>query len=122
MTPRKKSDHDNPGGQSAHSPENSGSYNDVSHPGGVALRCQYCSHQSFRRSSLRLNDFTQILLMRYPVRCVRCGQRQMVSFTIAGISPPPSIRPQRTFETPTSKHWTEPASDNNAQQRPRNDS
>jgi hypothetical protein len=95
----------------AHSSHNNAIYGDVSTSNAVALRCQYCSHQSFRRSSLRGSDFKQVLLMRYPVRCLRCGQRQMVSFTVAGISLPPSNRPQKPFENPTSKHWTEPTAD-----------
>lgn len=63
--------------------------------GGVPIRCQYCIAQKFRRSRLRSDDFRSILLMRYPVRCVRCGQRQLVSFTLAGISLASNVRPQR---------------------------
>ncbi|HEX3569719.1 MAG TPA: hypothetical protein VHU44_02740 [Acidobacteriaceae bacterium] len=33
--------------------------------------------------------------MRYPVRCLRCGQRQLVSFTIASLSLSSSIKPRR---------------------------
>jgi DNA-directed RNA polymerase subunit RPC12/RpoP len=96
-------------------------YSDASATSGVPVRCQYCSYQNFRRSSLRPPDLSQILLMRYPVRCMRCGQRQMVSFTVAGLSLPPSSKPQRSFETPTSKHWTEPTSGNAPQESRRND-
>ena len=45
-----------------------------------------CSGQTFRRSTFALEDFTEILLMRYPVRCLRCSQRQMVSFTVASLA------------------------------------
>ncbi len=62
---------------------------------GVPIRCQYCIGQSFRRSRLRSNDFRSLILMRYPVRCLRCSQRQLVSFTIAGISLASHVRPQR---------------------------
>ncbi len=62
---------------------------------GVPIRCQYCVGQKFRRSRLRSNDFRSLLLMRYPVRCLRCAQRQLVSFTIAGISLASHVRPQR---------------------------
>jgi DNA-directed RNA polymerase subunit RPC12/RpoP len=96
-------------------------YSDASATSGVPIRCQYCSYQNFRRSSLRATDLTQILLMRCPVRCMRCGQRQMVSFTVAGLSLPPSSKPHRSFETPVSKHWTEPHSDS-APPDTRNDS
>jgi hypothetical protein len=99
----------------AHSSHNNDLYSDMSVSNGVPLRCQYCSHQSFRRSSLRSSDLKQIFLMRYPVRCLRCGQRQMVSFTVAGISLPPSNRTQKdSFEVPTSKHWTEPRGDSSS--------
>jgi len=62
---------------------------------GVPIQCQFCSGQSFRRSTLRAEDFNQILLMRYPVRCLRCGQRQMVSYTIASLSLSSSVKPKR---------------------------
>jgi hypothetical protein len=74
----------------------------------MPIQCQYCSGQSFRRSRLRGEDFRQIALMRYPVRCLRCSQRQMVSFTVAGLSLASHtkherpVRPQDTW-----KHWTE---------------
>lgn len=76
--------------------------------GAMPIQCQYCSGQSFRRSRLRSEDFWQMVLMRYPVRCLRCSQRQMVSFTIAGLSLSSltkHTRPVRTEET--WKHWTE---------------
>lgn len=76
--------------------------------GTMPIQCQYCSGQSFRRSRLRSDDFWQMVLMRYPVRCLRCSQRQMVSFTVAALSHSSltkHTRPMRTEET--WKHWTE---------------
>ncbi len=99
--------------QRPHSSYNDDIYRDVPIANGVPLRCQFCSGQTFRRSSLRLSDFTQIFLMRYPVRCVRCSQRQMVSYTVAGISIPSSVKPQRPTSTP--KHWAEPTNSNTPQ-------
>ena len=55
---------------------------------GVAIQCQFCSGQSFRRSTLRSDDIGQILLMRYPVRCADCGRRQLASFAVAAASLP----------------------------------
>jgi hypothetical protein len=73
---------------------------------GVPIQCQFCSGQSFRRSTLRGDDFTQILLMRYPVRCLRCSQRQMVSYTIASLSLSSSIKPRRRHRpVDPSKQW-----------------
>ncbi len=66
---------------------------DYSH--GIAIQCQYCPGQAFRRSKLRAHDFQDLLLMRYPVRCLRCGQRQKVSFTLASVSVPSHVKPRR---------------------------
>ena len=60
--------------------------------GGVPVHCQFCVGQKFRRSRLRSGDIPQLLLMRYPVRCMRCSQRQTVSFTVAGASIPSFVR------------------------------
>jgi len=76
-------------------------YRDVPATTGVPLRCQYCAGQAFRRSTLRASDFIQLVFMRYPVRCLRCSQRQMVSFTVAGISLSSSVKPQRPASTRT---------------------
>lgn len=82
----------------------------VVHSGqGVAIQCQFCPGQSFRRSRLRADDIQHLLKMRYPVRCLRCGQRQMVSFTVAGISVPSHVKQRRAKHTlAQTKHWSEP--------------
>lgn len=73
---------------------------------GVPIQCQFCSGQSFRRSTLRGDDFTQLMLMRYPVRCLRCGQRQLVSYTVASLSVSSSIKPRRRHRpVDPSKRW-----------------
>ena len=54
-------------------------------------------------------DIKQILLMRYPVRCLRCSQRQLVSFTIAGISVPSHVKQRRARHASRLKHWTHPS-------------
>ena len=59
---------------------------------GTPIQCQFCVGQKFRRSRLRGADIRQLLLMRYPVRCTRCSQRQTVSFTVAGVSIPSYLR------------------------------
>jgi hypothetical protein len=77
---------------------------------GVAIRCQFCPGQQFRRSRLRTDDIRDLLLMRYPVRCLRCGQRQLVSFTVAALSLSSSTRQPRPKRTPSEERgWTEPA-------------
>jgi hypothetical protein len=62
---------------------------------GIAIQCQYCPGQGFRRSSVRARDLQDLFFMRYPVRCLRCGQRQMVSFTVASVSVPSHIKQRR---------------------------
>lgn len=64
---------------------------ELSAGGGIPIQCQFCVGRAFRRSRLRGSDLSQLLLMRYPVRCLRCSQRQMVSFTVAGISVPSHV-------------------------------
>jgi hypothetical protein len=77
---------------------------------GVPLQCQFCSGQTFRRSTLRADDLYQMFLMRYPVRCLRCSQRQMVSFAVAGISLSSKIKPRRIVRN-TAAAWVEPTSE-----------
>jgi DNA-directed RNA polymerase subunit RPC12/RpoP len=84
---------------------------------GVPIQCQYCSGQSFRRSSLRSQDLTEILLMRYPVRCLRCSQRQLVSFTVAGLSISSSIKiNKRRHRSSLPEHWKDPFKDGGSKQ------
>ncbi len=78
-----------------HSPKSHTPYLGLEPLNGVPIQCQFCSGQSFRRSTLRGDDFSQIFLMRYPVRCLRCGGRQLVSFTVASLSLSSSIKPRR---------------------------
>jgi hypothetical protein len=76
---------------------------------GVAIQCQFCPGQSFRRSRVRWEDLNQIFLMRYPVRCLRCGQRQTVSFTVAGISVPSHVKQRRARQIVAGDaNWTGP--------------
>jgi hypothetical protein len=43
---------------------------------GVAfLRCSSCNSRHMRPSQLRLSDVPHLLILRYPVRCVLCGDR-----------------------------------------------
>ena len=76
---------------------------------GVQIQCQYCPGHAFRRSRLRTVDLKEILMMKYPVRCLRCSQRQLVSFTVAGISVPSHVKQRRARRgQPEVKHWPEP--------------
>jgi hypothetical protein len=76
---------------------------------GVSIQCQFCPGQGFRRSTLRAEDLKDIFLMRYPVRCLRCSQRQLVSFTVAGVSIPAHVKQRRAPQVVLQrKHWSEP--------------
>ncbi len=76
---------------------------------GIAIQCQFCPGRSFRRSRVRGEDLKQIFLMRYPVRCLRCGQRQTVSFTVAGISVPSHVKQRKARQMVKEQpNWTGP--------------
>lgn len=50
------------------------------------MKCLYCSSTVFRRSKMRDIDLLRLALLEYPVRCLRCSQRQYVSFIMAATS------------------------------------
>ncbi len=80
-----------------------------SYAGGIVIQCQFCSGQLFRRSRLHSPDFLELIQFRYPVRCLRCSQRQSVSFSIAAVSVPSHIKQRRARrELALHKHWSEP--------------
>ena len=92
-----------------HSSYSDTAFEDLNPVGGIPIHCQYCPAQDFRRSRLRFEDFKFIFMMRYPVRCLRCSQRQFVSFVIAAISIPSHIKQRRARRTLNQhKHWSEP--------------
>jgi hypothetical protein len=79
--------------------------------------CEFCGSHQFRRSRLRQTDYMRVLFwLQYPVRCLRCKQRQVASITTAGLSVPSGVkqrsrRSQRvTWQTFTaqSNHPNEP--------------
>ena len=55
-------------------------------PSGKRGGCQFCKSSRFLRSTLRTADFGAILFLRYPVRCLRCRQRQFVDFMTASLA------------------------------------
>jgi hypothetical protein len=50
--------------------------------------CQFCKSRRFLRSGLRGADIGSLFLLRYPVRCLRCRQRQFTDFLTASLSQP----------------------------------
>jgi hypothetical protein len=48
--------------------------------------CQFCKGRRFLRSGFRGADLGSLFLLRYPVRCLRCRQRQFTDFLTASLS------------------------------------
>jgi hypothetical protein len=48
--------------------------------------CQFCRSRKFLRSGVRGADIAAILLLHYPVRCLRCRQRQFTDFLTASMA------------------------------------
>ncbi|NUQ30464.1 MAG: hypothetical protein HOQ35_18375 [Acidobacteriaceae bacterium] len=82
------------------------------------VRCLFCPGTSFRRSKLRTSDLLHVLLLRYPVRCLTCSQRQFASIPVAGLSVPASVRHSRApGPKETWKSWTNGSADDPATQK-----
>jgi hypothetical protein len=71
------------------------------------MRCRVCPGREFRRSRLRVKDLWRLLILRYPVRCLRCRQRQSVSVFAAARAESSKARIQETPEpAETWRNWT----------------
>jgi hypothetical protein len=53
------------------------------HLADMGHQCQYCKGRSFRRSRLKGKDWSTLLIIRFPVRCMTCSQRQSVGLRVA---------------------------------------
>jgi hypothetical protein len=72
------------------------------------LACEFCGYNRFRRSRTRFRDLMELLMMRYPVRCMRCGQRQYFELTFALLAHAPKAQVERVAEgTDTWQNWTQ---------------
>ncbi len=92
----------------------SGKQVDWTHPEGLldipegVIACQFCAFTRFRRSRVRLGDLSEFALLRMPVRCMRCNQRQYQSvLTTALAVGPKSHGPRLAKGNDTWKNWTE---------------
>jgi hypothetical protein len=63
-----------------------------------APRCRFCPGHEFRRSRFRARDALRLLLLRYPVRCLRCRQRQTITVFAAARAESWKVRIERTPE------------------------
>jgi hypothetical protein len=83
------------------------------------VACLFCGNNRFRRSRLRFSDLGELLLLRYPLRCTRCGQRQYNSIHIAFLSfAPRSTNVRQAQGTDTWQNWTGPANSGQRVARP----
>lgn len=72
-----------------------------------AVGCPFCGNGQFRRSRLRFTDLAEMLMLRYPVRCTRCSQRQFTDLYIAMMSYAPKYRGEKLTQGQDSwKSWT----------------
>jgi len=72
-----------------------------------SVGCPFCGNAHFRRSRLRFTDLAEVMMLRYPVRCTRCSQRQFTDLYIAMLSHAPKYRGERLAQGPDSwKSWT----------------
>ncbi|HEY0306879.1 MAG TPA: hypothetical protein VGB94_01840 [Acidobacteriaceae bacterium] len=70
--------------------------------------CQFCSGRKFVRSGVRGRaDLMAILLLRYPVRCRRCSERQYTDFLTASMALSAANRSMMHSKTRTTwETWT----------------
>jgi hypothetical protein len=74
---------------------------------GTGLRCRFCPGQEFRRSRFRASDLWGLLALRYPVRCLRCRQRQKMSVFAASKAESSKARAHQAPEpAETWRNWT----------------
>ncbi|WP_419805352.1 hypothetical protein [Terriglobus sp.] len=83
------------------------------------IGCAFCTNTKFRRSRVRIHDLRELLLLRYPMRCMRCNQRQYGYFLTAALALPPRSQSARVARgNETWKAWTESERNGHSLQRP----
>ena len=71
------------------------------------LGCEFCGYNRFRRSRFRFPDLLELLRLRYPMRCMRCSQRQYHDVNLALLSVGPKAEGPRIAEgIETWQNWT----------------
>jgi hypothetical protein len=94
------------------------STSDIELPDGV-IGCGFCGNTKFRRSRVRIHDVGELLMLRYPLRCTRCNQRQYSYFVTAAYALPPRSHVARVDRgRDTWKAWTEHEQNSPTLQRP----
>lgn len=71
------------------------------------IACPFCGNRRFRRSRFRSEDLLHLAVLRYPLRCTRCNQRQYGTFAAAGLAEPRrNMRREAVRSRNTWKDWT----------------
>jgi hypothetical protein len=47
------------------------------------MECKLCGSTKFRVSRLRVPDLSQLIFLRYPIRCRTCYKREFINFFAA---------------------------------------
>jgi hypothetical protein len=47
------------------------------------MECKLCGSTKFRVSRLRVPDLSQLIFLRYPIRCRTCYKRKFINFFAA---------------------------------------
>ena len=83
------------------------------------IGCVFCANTKFRRSRVRFHDLRELLMLRYPMRCMRCNQRQYGYYLTAALaSAAKSQNSQVARGSDTWKAWTESEMNGQPLQRP----
>jgi ribosomal protein L37E len=77
-----------------------------------SFACVACGYSRFRRSKVRFADVKELVMMRFPMRCLRCGKREYHNVALAMLSGRSKDLDARPSEgTDTWKSWTRSSSD-----------
>jgi len=47
------------------------------------MTCPWCKSPNIRTSRFRRRDLPLLFLLRYPIRCLNCNERDYMSFSVA---------------------------------------
>jgi DNA-directed RNA polymerase subunit RPC12/RpoP len=87
--------------------------------GDGVVGCEYCGYNRFRRSRVRFPDLFEAARMRFPMRCMRCSQRQYQSVDIFLLSAPAkSHGPRLAAGVDTWQNWTKSTPETPTSTRP----
>jgi ribosomal protein L37E len=83
-----------------------------------SFACGACGYSRFRRSKVRFGDVKELIMMRFPMRCLRCGKREYHDVVLAMLSGRSKEHGRLSEGTDTWKSWTRSSSDVPTSARP----